>query len=127
MARSSLGGSPPGSPTLIAAGGGPVSDAVSVSPAGAPAGDRSVGDTVGPYRLLRQLGEGASGWYEVEHLQIGRHAAMKSCARNPTIPGMVDRFFTEARAVNLIGKIPTSFRSPTCCSRPMAQPECMRW
>jgi serine/threonine protein kinase len=100
MARSSLGGSPPGSPTLIAAGSGPVSDPFG----GAAAGGRSVGDTVGPYRLLRQLGEGTAGTvYEVEHLQIGRHAAMKILHPDPTIPGMVDRFFTEARAVNLIG------------------------
>ncbi len=96
MARSSLGGLPPGSSTLIAAGGGSVSVAAT--------GERSVGDTVGPYRLLRQLGEGTAGTvFEVEHLQIGRHAAMKILHPDPTIPGMVDRFFTEARAVNLIG------------------------
>ena len=85
---------------MIAAGSGPVSGAVGV----AVAAERSVGDTVGPYRLLRQLGEGTAGTvYEVEHLQIGRHAAMKILHPDPTIPGMVDRFFTEARAVNLIG------------------------
>ena len=38
----------------------------------------AVGDTIGPYRLLRQLGEGTAGTvFEVEHLRIGRRAAMK--------------------------------------------------
>jgi len=63
----------------------------------------AIGDTIGPYRLLRQLGQGTtSRVFEVEHTRIGRRAAMKVAHREGIAPGVVDRLFTEARAVNLI-------------------------
>jgi len=64
----------------------------------------AVGDTIGPYRLLRELGEGTAGKvFEVEHLRIGRHAAMKIVHPESAVPGIVRRLFVEAQAVNLIG------------------------
>ena len=62
-----------------------------------------VGDTIGPYRILRQLGQGTtSRVFEVEHTRIGRRAAMKVVHRHGVAPGVVDRLFVEAQAVNLI-------------------------
>ena len=64
----------------------------------------TVGDRIGPYRLLRQLGEGTAGKvFEVEHLHIGRRAAMKIVHPDSTVPGIVRRLFVEAQAVNRIG------------------------
>jgi serine/threonine-protein kinase len=63
----------------------------------------AIGDTVGPYRILRQLGHGTtSRVFEVEHERIGRRAALKIVHREGVAPGIVDRLFIEARAVNLI-------------------------
>jgi serine/threonine-protein kinase len=62
-----------------------------------------VGETIGPYRILRQLGQGTTGRvFEVEHTRIGRRAAMKVVYRYGVVPGVVDRLFVEAQAVNLI-------------------------
>jgi serine/threonine-protein kinase len=62
-----------------------------------------VGEIIGPYRLLRQLGQGTtSRVFEVEHTRIGRRAAMKVVHRYGVAPGVVDRLFAEAQAVNLI-------------------------
>lgn len=62
------------------------------------------GDRVGSYRLVRLIGEGATGRvYEVEHLTIGRRAAMKMIAPEAAArPGAVKRLFSEAQAVNKI-------------------------
>ena len=64
----------------------------------------SVGDDVGPYRLLRLIGAGASGQvFEVEHQMIGRRAALKLL--NPDhalLPSALRRLFAEAQAVNRI-------------------------
>ena len=63
-----------------------------------------VGDRIGPYRLVRLLGEGASGRvFEVVHEKLGRRAAMKTlAAEHATHPGAIKRLFTEALAVNKI-------------------------
>ncbi len=71
----------------------------------APAGDRpapKAGDRIGSYRLVKLLGEGATGRvFEVEHLTIGRRAAMKILAPDHAArPGAIKRLFSEARAVN---------------------------
>src|SRR3954468_5868818 len=62
------------------------------------------GDVVGPYRLLRLIGEGASGRvFEVEHVKIARRAAMKVLSPAHTLrPGAVRRLLAEAQAVNRI-------------------------
>jgi serine/threonine-protein kinase len=63
-----------------------------------------VGNKIGPYRLVRLLGQGTSGRvFEVEHVKIGRRAAMKTLSsEHATRPGSVKRLFTEALAVNRI-------------------------
>ncbi len=63
-----------------------------------------VGDVIFPYRLVRLLGEGSAGRvYEVEHVKIGRRAAMKVLAPDhANRPGAVRRLFQEAKAVNRI-------------------------
>jgi HD-like signal output (HDOD) protein len=65
-------------------------------------GANLVGQTIGSYRVTRELGEGGMGCvYLAEHTLIGRKAAVK--VLNPAIasdPEVVSRFFTEARAVN---------------------------
>jgi serine/threonine-protein kinase len=63
-----------------------------------------LGKVVGSYRVTRKLGEGGMGAvFEGVQEQIGRHVAIKvllaSAAGNPQI---AQRFFNEARAVNLI-------------------------
>jgi serine/threonine protein kinase len=64
----------------------------------------AAGDTIGPYRIVRQLGEGTTGRvFEVEHVRIGHRAAMKVVHQDAVLPGVVSRLFAEARAVNLIG------------------------
>ncbi|HEY4186967.1 MAG TPA: protein kinase [Polyangia bacterium] len=61
-----------------------------------------VGQTVGSYQVIKELGKGGMGCvYLAEHSLIGRKAAVK--VLNPDIasdPEVVSRFFTEARAVN---------------------------
>ncbi len=63
-----------------------------------------IGDKIGSYRLLRMIGEGAAGRvFEVEHLKVGRRAAMKILAPGHAArPGAIKRLFSEARAVNKI-------------------------
>jgi serine/threonine-protein kinase len=62
-----------------------------------------IGEMVGPYRIVRQLGQGTTGRvFEVEHTRIGRRAAMKIVHRYGVVPGVLDRLFVEAKAVNLI-------------------------
>ncbi len=68
------------------------------------AGDQLLGQTVGSYRIARLLGEGGMGRvYKGAHPGIGSRVAVKvlavECAQNREL---VDRFFAEARAVNLI-------------------------
>jgi len=61
-----------------------------------------VGQTLGSYRVIKELGQGGMGCvYLAEHALIGRKAAIK--VLNPDIAAdqeVVSRFFTEARAVN---------------------------
>ncbi len=65
----------------------------------------SVGQTVGSYRITRQLGEGAMGQvFEGLQEEIGKRVALK--VLHPHLaqyPEAVNRFLNEARAVNLIG------------------------
>ena len=62
------------------------------------------GSELGSYRILRKLGEGGMGAvFEGEHTSIGRHAAIKVLHREHAVrEDVVQRFFNEARAVNLI-------------------------
>src|SRR5262249_39260299 len=64
----------------------------------------SVGTVVGSYRLLEPLGEGGMGRvYRAEHTRLGRKVALKMLRQE--LAGnrsAVQRFFTEARAVNRI-------------------------
>jgi serine/threonine-protein kinase len=65
--------------------------------------DLEPGRTIGPYRLIRKLGEGTtSRVFEVEHVTIRRRAAMKIAHTDATLPGIGTRLFAEAQAVNLI-------------------------
>ncbi len=64
-----------------------------------------VGQTIGNYRVTRQLGEGGMGVvYEAEHPVIGRKVAIKllhlALARDSEV---VARFFNEARAIHTVG------------------------
>jgi tRNA A-37 threonylcarbamoyl transferase component Bud32 len=67
-------------------------------------GEARVGQRVGSYRLVRLIGEGATGRvFEVEHLTIGRRAAMKILAPDHAArPGAIRRLFSEAKAVSTI-------------------------
>lgn len=62
------------------------------------------GDCVGNYRVLRILGQGGMGSvYEVEHMHIGRRAAMKLLMLDVrSHPQVFQRFVNEARAANQI-------------------------
>lgn len=59
---------------------------------------------IGPYRILRKLGEGGMGVvYEGVHEEIARRVAIKVLHPDHARSlGAVDRFFNEARSVNLI-------------------------
>jgi serine/threonine protein kinase len=70
-----------------------------------PVVDELIGRTIGSYRVLKQLGKGGMGSvYMGEHPVIGSKVAIKflhpQYAHDDKI---VDRFFNEARAVNVIG------------------------
>jgi eukaryotic-like serine/threonine-protein kinase len=67
--------------------------------------DPLVGRTIGSYRVVRQLGKGGMGAvYLAEHPVIGSRVAIKFLhPQFSSDPGIVDRFFNEARAVNVIG------------------------
>src|SRR5438128_4247122 len=77
----------------------------STVPAGKPRRDEMIGRLVGSYRIVKLLGEGGMGAvYMGEHPAIGSKVAIKMLhlqyAAKQTI---VDRFFNEAKAVNVIG------------------------
>jgi serine/threonine-protein kinase len=63
-----------------------------------------IGRSIGNYRIVRVLGEGGMGTvYLAEHPMIGKRVAVKML--RPDLgadPGLVSRFFQEARAVNEI-------------------------
>jgi tRNA A-37 threonylcarbamoyl transferase component Bud32 len=63
-----------------------------------------VGETVGSYRIIRQLGAGAMGQvYLAEHRHLKRKAALKLLARELVDrPDLLERFFLEARATSAI-------------------------
>src|SRR5688500_17389093 len=65
---------------------------------------RMYGERVGPYTILRKLGEGGMGAvYEAEHALLGRRAAIK--VLHPAMSAneeVVARFFNEARATTVI-------------------------
>ncbi|MCB9578232.1 MAG: serine/threonine protein kinase [Polyangiaceae bacterium] len=70
----------------------------------ATAGDELLGTIVGSYRIAAKLGEGGMGVvYKGVHPNIGSRVAIKllspECAKSPAL---VERFFAEARAVNVI-------------------------
>ena len=66
--------------------------------------DTLIGTTVGAYRIARLLGVGGMGRvYKGVHPQIGSRVAIKVLSREcADRPDLVERFFSEARAVNLI-------------------------
>ncbi|HEV8321629.1 MAG TPA: serine/threonine-protein kinase [Myxococcota bacterium] len=59
---------------------------------------------IGPYRVIRVIGEGGMGRvYEVEHTLIGRRAAIKVLGQSFTGKAdIVQRFLNEARAANRV-------------------------
>ncbi len=69
------------------------------------ANDPLIGQSIGSYVVQRQLGEGGMGAvYELLHPGIGKRLALKLLhAEYAARPQIVQRFFDEARAVNVIG------------------------
>lgn len=69
------------------------------------AADPHIGQPVGSYVMTRCLGKGGMGAvYQAEHPSIGSKVAVKFLhSRYASDRAIVDRFFNEARAVNLIG------------------------
>lgn len=63
-----------------------------------------IGETVGKYKLISQLGEGGMGVvYKAEHLALGRFAAIKKLQPGLSAdPEIVQRFFNEAKAASAI-------------------------
>ena len=63
-----------------------------------------VGETIGSYKIIRQLGAGAMGEvYLAEHRHLKRQAALKLLARELVgRPDLLERFFLEARATSAI-------------------------
>jgi serine/threonine-protein kinase len=93
-ARQSLGeGSRPGATPSA----GPVSEAMAARLT--PSDPSMVLGT--PYRLIRKLGDGASGVvWEAEHVELGRRLALKVLAtEHASSPAALERFRREARAV----------------------------
>ena len=70
-----------------------------------PEEDQLLGRTIGSYRILKRLGKGGMGAvYLGQHPVIGSKVAIKFLhAQFSQDQRVVDRFFNEARAVNLIG------------------------
>src|SRR5580658_4174472 len=66
--------------------------------------DPLLGQTVGAYRVARLIGIGGMGRvYKAVHPQIGSRVAIKVLSREcADRRDLVERFFSEARAVNLI-------------------------
>ncbi len=62
------------------------------------------GQTIGPYRVLREVGKGGMGAvYEAIHPQIERKVAIKVLHPEYAVnQQVVQRFFNEARAVNIV-------------------------
>jgi tRNA A-37 threonylcarbamoyl transferase component Bud32 len=71
---------------------------------GGPQGNQMIGQLIGNYRVVRQLGQGGMGTvYEAVHEKIERRAAIK--VLRPEISQdrqVAQRFFNEARAVNIV-------------------------
>jgi tRNA A-37 threonylcarbamoyl transferase component Bud32 len=67
-------------------------------------GDHVIGETIGSYTILSQLGAGAMGEvYLAEHRHLKRKAAVKLLAREIVgRPDLLERFFLEARATSAI-------------------------
>jgi serine/threonine-protein kinase len=67
--------------------------------------DPLIGSMAGSYRIVRRLARGGMGTiYAGEHPTIGSSVAIKVLhAKYAADPAVVQRFFNEARAVNLIG------------------------
>ena len=67
--------------------------------------DELIGRSVGSYRVIKPLGKGGMGAvYMAEHPVIGSKVAIKFLhPQYATDKRIVDRFFNEARAVNVIG------------------------
>jgi serine/threonine-protein kinase len=63
-----------------------------------------IGRSIGNYKIVRVLGEGGMGTvYLAEHPMIGKRVAVKMLRTDlGTDPGLVSRFFQEAKAVNEI-------------------------
>ncbi|HZH15658.1 MAG TPA: serine/threonine-protein kinase [Archangium sp.] len=70
-----------------------------------PGADPLLGQCIGSFRLTRRLGHGGMGTvYLGEHVDIGSRVAIKVLhGRLAGSPQVLRRFYTEARAVNLIG------------------------
>src|ERR1700744_4413554 len=71
----------------------------------APIGDDTLlGAQIGAYRIARLLGIGGMGRvYKAEHPQIGSRVAIKVLSRDFIVRrDLVERFFAEAKAVNVI-------------------------
>lgn len=66
--------------------------------------DPLIGQTIGNYLVMQKLGEGGMGSvYLGEHPTIGKRVALKVLHPEfSTNPDVIERFFTEARAVNAI-------------------------
>src|SRR5437762_10229744 len=67
--------------------------------------DELIGRSVGSYRIVKPLGKGGMGAvYMAEHPVIGSKVAIKFLhPQYATDKKIVERFFNEARAVNVIG------------------------
>ena len=67
--------------------------------------DELIGRNIGSYRVIKPLGKGGMGAvYMAEHPVIGSKVAIKFLhPQYATDKKIVDRFFNEARAVNVIG------------------------
>ena len=63
-----------------------------------------IGEVIGNYRIVSELGKGGMGMvYRAEHVQLGRPAALKMLLPQlSNDPGIVQRFFNEARAASAI-------------------------
>ncbi|XXF79535.1 protein kinase [Myxococcaceae bacterium GXIMD 01537] len=82
----------------------PLDARVTIPPRG-PDADPLVGTQLGSFRLVRRLGRGGMGTvYLGEHISIGSRVAVKVLHGHlSAYPELVQRFYVEARAVNLIG------------------------
>src|SRR5262245_8674857 len=78
---------------------------VGETPVNAVQSDGVIGETLGNYRIVKELGQGGFGVvYLAQHPLLGKKVAVKLLL--PAISAnkeIVDRFFNEARAATLIG------------------------